>query len=226
MPGIPALLLVLPLAGACAYSGYERARATADKTAAYREDLEHLRAQVGLTTGALRALSENPGDSPRSNRETFETYARELANLEAAGASARKTYGRMDGRAESFFGGWTTDTAEIADADLKHSAEERRAALQANYARLAEGQQGVERALAGFVDDLHDLRTYLEHDLTAAGIASARATIAKTFQNGAALEERIAAQARATDAARGSLEPLKELAPSQQPPLTGSARVR
>jgi hypothetical protein len=213
--------IVLLAASACASSGYERASATADKTSAYRDNLVRLGEQVGLTSEALRALSQNPGDSPRSNQETFETFARELANLEADAARSRKTFGKMDGRAESFFGGWSQDAARISDADLKKSAESRRTTLQANYRKLAEGQEAADQALALFVRALADLRLYLEHDLTAAGIASAGRTIEKAFADGAALQEQLRQQIRATDAARDGLAPLKDLAPSQQARGTG-----
>ncbi|NOT30301.1 MAG: DUF2959 family protein [Planctomycetes bacterium] len=223
---ILALPLVVSFALACASSGYERASATADRTAAYRDNLVRLREQVALAVEALRALSENPGDSPRSNKETFETYTRELANLEAASKRSRQTYGRMDGHAESFFGGWSEDTARITNADLKHSAEERRAVLQANYERLAQGKLEADLALAGFVGELTDLSLYLEHDLTAAGIASARSTIEKAFANGATLQDQLGVQVRATDSARAALAPLKDLAPSTQVRGATSARVR
>lgn len=221
-----ALTLFFSIAGACASSGYERASAAADKTTAYRETLVRLHEQVGLAGEALRALSENPGDSPRSNHETFETYERELANLEAASQRAHKIYGRMDGRADRFFGGWNEDSARIENAELKKSAESRRAALQANYETLARGQLEVDLALERYVGQLQDLRLYLENDLTSAGIASARATIERAFASGSALQDQLAAQARATDAARDSLAPLKELAPSQQARDASGARVR
>jgi len=224
MVRIVALTLLLIVASACASSGYERASAAADKTSAYRDNLVRLGEQVGLTTGALRALSDNPGDSPRSNQETFETFARELANLEARAARSRKTYGRMDGRAESFFGGWSEDAARITDADLKKSAEARRTALQANYQKLAEGQLAVDQVLEHHVRALTDLRLYLEHDLTAAGIASARNTIQKALTDGAALREQLREQVRATDEARDALAPLKDLAPSQRARDTAGVR--
>lgn len=219
------LALVQQGAGACASSGYERASATADKTSAYRHNLVQLGQRVGLTAEALRALSENPGDSPRSNQETFETFARELSNLESSAERARKTYGRMDGRAESFFGSWTEDAARITNADLKKSAETRRSALQANYEKLAQGQLAADQALAHYVQTLTDLSLYLEHDLTVAGIASARGTLRSALAEGAALQQRLGEQVRATDEAGNALAPLKDLAPSQQAHAQ-SARVR
>jgi len=211
-----ALFLALAAAGACASSGYERASATADGTSAYHDDLVRLRQQVGLTTDALRALSENPGDSPRSNQETFETFARELANLEARAGRSRKTYGRMDGRAETFFGGWTEDSARITNVDLKKSAESRRVEMQASYLTLAEGQKASDQALARFVQELADLSLYLENDLTNAGIARARATIQKACADGAALQEQLDEQVRATAAAHEALAPLQDIAAYQQ----------
>jgi len=224
MPRKFAITLLLAGASACVSSGYERASATADKTAAYRDNLVRLGEEIGLTTEALRALSDNPGDSPRSNQETFETFERELTNLEDGAARSRKTFGKMDGRADTFFGGWSEDSAEITDADLKKSSESRRAALKANYDRLEEGQRAADEALARYVHTLTDLRRYLENDLTAAGIASASASIQRAFPDGAALRKQLEEQVRATDGAREAIEPLQDLAPSQQ--VRTSGRVR
>src|SRR5262249_12958196 len=135
MPRSPLLALLALFPGACfgPRTGYERASATAAETSTYREDLVRLHAQLGLTAGSLRTLVENPNVAPRSNRATFETFAREVENLSDLGAEVRKSYGRVDARAESFFARWTEDTAVIEAADLKQHAGERRAALQANY---------------------------------------------------------------------------------------------
>lgn len=223
------IVLVSALACASCFlprSGYERASATADRTAAYRDNLVRLRTQVGLTTSSLRALTENPGDSPRSNKETFQTFARELANLEALAGRSRRTYGRMDARAELFFGQWITDTAAITSSELKQSAEERRTALQASYDRLAQGQLDLDQALERFVRELSDLCIYLEHDLTAAGLSSAQIPVDEAFADGAALQERLSELAHATDEARAGLQPLQALAPSQATRSSREARVR
>jgi exonuclease VII small subunit len=210
------LLAVAGLAHGCASSGYEQASDTADETAAYRDRLVRLRAQVGLAADALRGLSENPGDSPHSNQETFETFALELENLGRAATRAREAYQDMNGRAGEFFGGWTTDTAAITNAELKQSSETRRTALEANYRKLEQGQKGVEEATARYERALGDLRLYLEHDLTAAGIASAEKSIHAAFVSGALLQEEIDTQAQTALAARDSLAPLRDLAASQQ----------
>jgi len=212
----PALLLcVFLVTGACASrSGYARASATAEKTESYHDLVVSTREQVGLAVDALRALAENPGDSPRSNQETFQTYARELANLESLALLSRKTYGKMDARAELFFSGWTEDAAQITDAELKQSSEARRKALEANYQKLSEGQRETDQALVHFVHQLSDIRLYLEHDLTSDGIASAKKSIDKAFAEGAALQDHLSALAHASDEARAALAPLRAQAPS------------
>jgi hypothetical protein len=212
-----ALLAVLLLAG-CLRTGYQRAGATADGTVAYHQELVRLRAQVGLATDALRGLSENPGDSPRSNQETFQTFALELVNLERAAARARKLHGKVDARAASFFGAWTRDTAALTDAELKASAAARRQALEANFQKLEEGQAGLEAAMARYTQELGNLRTYLEHDLTAAGLAQAKRSIQAAFVNGALLQDQIEAQAALSRQAAHDMGPLKELAPLPKKP--------
>lgn len=216
----PLVLLVLggalvPLAPGCQTSGYQRAHATAKKTTSYREDLAQLGREAARASEALGTLGENPGDSPRSNQGTFRTFTRELANLEASAERIQKAYGRLDGRAELFFAGWSTDAERIASADLKASAAQRKQALEASFATLEKGQSEVAQVLERHLVSLRDLRLYLEHDLTAAGIESARPTLARVHSEGAALEQRIAAQIRAAEEAQEALEPLRELAPER-----------
>lgn len=223
-PGVPQSLMktAAAIVLACSFvsctasnAGYERAAATADGTQAHRENLVDLRGQLGLTLDALRTLGESPDVLPRSNRETFETFARELRNLEHDAENARKSYGRMDARAGQFFGSWNEDTAAIADADLRKRAEDRRAALQASYVELAREQRDTDVAVAGFMRRLDDLCIYLEHDLTAAGIASAAQPIADALAEGARIQQSLSDLAHRADAAQAGLEPLKAQAPSQ-----------
>lgn len=222
------LRLIAPLLAcllvACQNTGYQRARAASERTEGYGEELERLARGIGLASEALRTLAENPGDSPRSNRETFQTFERERLNVLASAEDARRAFERMDGKAERFFGAWGEDAAAIQGADLKKSAETRRAALEAHYTTLEKGQTELDQALERYLQELLDLRLYLEHDLTAAGIASAREPLARLLADGQALRERIGTQVRAADGARASLAPLKEQAPAPRTPA--EARVR
>ena len=217
MSRVLAAPLLLLLAPGCTSSGYQRASVTAERTAAYHEQLVRLRDQVGLATDALRALSDNPGDSPRSNQETFQTFALELENLDRLAARARKLHGKVAGRAEDFFGHWNADTAGLTSAELKESAETRRKALAANYSKLEQGQSGLEAALERYTKELQQLRLYLEHDLTAPGIALARRSIQTAFVDGALLQDQIEAQVALARRAAADLEPLKKLAPETPP---------
>jgi hypothetical protein len=225
-PAVAILLACSLVSCATSSAGYERAAGTANRTQSHRENLVDLRDQVGLTLDSLRTLSESPDVLPRSNRETFETFARELRNLEHDAESARKSYGRMDADAGRFFGGWSEDTAAIVDADLRQRAEDRRVALQASYAELSHAQRDTDVALAGFVRRLDDLRVYLEHDLTAAGIASAAKPIADALAEGALIQQSLSDLAHRADAAQAGLEPLKAQAPSQTPSQTIGREVR
>lgn len=211
---------VLFLLASCASSGYQRASSTAERTGSYQEELQELRAQVGLATEALRALCENPAGSPRSNPETLQTFRLELAGLERRAARTHKLHGKADAHATAFFAGWSADTAALTSAELKAGAETRRRALEASYGELEQGQAALDTALARLLGELRELALYLEHDLTAAGMASARRPIQAAFVNGALLQDQIEAQAAVARRAAAQLEPLKELAPP--PPARGN----
>ncbi|HEX6886079.1 MAG TPA: hypothetical protein VF530_22085 [Planctomycetota bacterium] len=216
---LPTVLLLL---AGCASSGYQRASDAADRTGSYHEELIRLRAQVGLAIDALRALSENPAGSPRSNPETLQTFRLELAGLERRAERVRTLHGKADAHAEAFLTGWSTDTAALTGAELKQGAETRRKALEASYVELEQGQAALDRALAELQRELGELALYLEHDLTAAGMGSARKTIQAAFVDGALLQDQIEAQAVRAQRTAIQLAPLKELAP----PPPGASRGR
>src|SRR5262245_32425646 len=216
-PFVAVLALCLAgLVGSCLgpRSGYEQASATADETEEHREAVERLRDQVGLTLAPLRGLLENPSDSPGSNHETFQTFERELANLALASERSHESHERMNASAQRFFGDWSADSARIVDADLKQSAGERRETLQANYDRLARGEAAADASVERFAAHLEDLRVYLEHDLTAAGLSAARGTIAKAFDEGSKLEAQLTELVRQTDEAKKSLASLQAMTPA------------
>ena len=204
-------LLALAIAAGCqsGRTGYERASTTSRRIAAYRDNADRLREQIGLTIGSLQTLAQSPNVAPRSSAETFQTFERELANLEDLAASSRKLYGKMDARAQEFFGKWIEESATIENADLERRADERREAVQASYKKIAEQRLPTDQALARLLDELGDLRTYLEQDLTAPGLASAKDLIEKASQESARVQELLSEITQAADAAREALAPME-----------------
>jgi hypothetical protein len=208
-----ALGLVLLVAPACTSTGYDRAASAADRTKAYHEELLDLRAQVGVASDALRALSETRGESQRSNQETLQTYRLEIESLERLSGRTRRLHGKVEVRAQAFFGGWTTDAAALTSAELRESDTDCRQALAANFSKLEQGQSGLESALAKHVLELRELALYFGHGLSSAGLTRAQRSIQAAFVNGALLQDQIGAQAALARRAAEELEPLEQLAP-------------
>jgi hypothetical protein len=214
-----ALTMLALLASACQSrrSGYERARDTSEQLEEYRTVTLRLSDQVGLTLDSLLTLAQEPNAELRSSAETFQTFERELSNLELLSAKARRLYGKMDARAQAFFGGWTQESAMIESVELRQRAEERRAAVQASFHTLSQSRLESDLLLQRLIDQLGDLRAYLEHDLTGAGLASAKDQIAQAVQDGRALQELLGASAEAEAAAMEALAPLEARAPAREP---------
>jgi hypothetical protein len=209
-------ILLVSLAAGCQSrsSGYERARDTSQRLEAYREINLRLSDQVGLTLDSLQTLADEPDAKSFSSAETFQTFERELSNLELLAVKARRLYGKLDARAQAFFGGWTQESALIESVELRQRAEERRAAVQASFQTVSQHRLESDLLLARLIDQLGDLRAYLEHDLTGAGLASARDQIAQAVQDGRALQELLGASAAAKAVAMEALAPLEARAPA------------
>ena len=203
--------------GACASSGYDQARTTVQRAESYGEQLGTLGERLELALEALDTLTRDPLDSPRTSRETYETFRREVANLDVQAKRVERAFGRMDAQAGTFFLDWRSETAAIVDADLKGTAESRRAVLEASFTTLSKGQVEVEAELATVTARMADLVLYLEHDLTRSGLASAREPIQRAFEESRAFLRLLEDQSAAVKAARSALEPLEAQAGSSVP---------
>jgi ElaB/YqjD/DUF883 family membrane-anchored ribosome-binding protein len=168
--------LVFFAAGACAITGRDRTDSTLDGLKRTRLAIDRVVRACADGNAALANLTKTPGASPRP---FFESFSRQASILESEIADARDRNVAMHEDTNTFFQMWEQELGSVRNAEIKAAAQQRRAELKEAYAKVRTASQAAQDVADPFVRDLNDLRVYLDHDLSPAGIAAAKDTIAK-----------------------------------------------
>ena len=137
------------------------------------------RAQVNVTTAALRNLVERPQDIPAQ----YQTVLNEVKKLRADATQIVKSADDMRAKGDQYLADWAKQIAAIGDADLRNAAFERRAEVATRLQGIFQQYQSVKSAYAPFLDNLTDIQTALSTDLSAKGLEAIRPFVTKATAN-------------------------------------------
>jgi DUF2959 family protein len=193
------LSLVCALAGACASSGRDRTESTREGMKRTRQGIDRVvkACDDGATT--LADLAKSAQGDPRA---PFANYVRIVGILETEITVARDRNAAMHEDTDAFFRAWEAELGAVKNPAIKAKADERRTELRDLYARVRTASQAAKEVSDPFLQDLRDLRVYLENDLTARGIAAATDPIAKITDESKSVKTRfqdLAAQIRTVE---------------------------
>jgi hypothetical protein len=168
--------LVCLLAGACALTGRDRTDAALDGMKRTRQGIDRVVKACADGNAALANLVKTPGASPRP---FFDNFSNQVSILEAEISAARDRNVAMHEDTNAFFQAWEQELGSVRNVEIKAAAQQRRAELKDAYAKVRAASQAAQEVADPFVRDLNDLRVYLDHDLSPAGITAAKDSIAK-----------------------------------------------
>ena len=143
------------------------------------DSIGRARAQVNVTTAALRNLVDRPQDIPAQ----YNTVLGELKKLRADASQIAKAADDMRAKGDQYLADWAKQIAAIGDADLRNAAFERRAEVATRLQGIFQQYQTVKAAYAPFLDNLSDIQTVLGTDLSAKGLETAKPFVAKATAN-------------------------------------------
>lgn len=202
---------LLVLAGAFALSGCQTTKSPALKQGASAsgsiqtaaDNVTKARAQVNVTTAALRNLVDRPQDIPAQ----YQTVLSELKKLRADAAGISKSADDMRTKGDQYLADWAKQIAAIGDPALRDAAFERRAEVSARLQEIFKEYQSVKAAYAPFLDNLSDIQTVLGTDLSARGLEAVKPFVAKATANAEPLKTALDELAKDFTAAGVSLLP-------------------
>lgn len=187
---------LLALCG-CATSGAQLGADAVQSMDALGSDLAAAGNQINVVMVALDDLTLGT-DLARAH-ERFTGACSKLESLAGRSASAARS---LESRGDAFYARWERDLDAITSPLVRERSAQRAAASRERFERIAANVSAVKEAFDVLLVDLSDLRTYLEYDLNAEGVFSARDLITVAREDGAMVQGLIAqVQAQLTQVA-------------------------
>jgi hypothetical protein len=174
------------LAGCATRAGYKQADWTGDAINDLRGDVVNIKFAVDASMKALDDLAAAATSDPR---KPYETFARTVAKVEKATATANKHADKMRDRGASYFEQWENEISSVKNEEMRKLAQERRAKLQETFNNIKTATEETRQTLPPYLSDLKDLRTVLSADLTVQGLEAAKGVFQKSKEHGAAVQK-------------------------------------
>lgn len=198
------LATALALTGVAALTGCKTAKSPAlNQGASASESIQSAadsvlaaRAQVNVTTAALRNLVDRPQDIPAQ----YKAVVAELTKLRADSARISTSAAAMRAKGDQYLADWAKQVAVIGSADLRNAAFERRAEVATELQGIFKRYQAVKEAYAPLLASMSDIQTVLGTDLSAKGLETVKPYVAKATAEAEPLKaelDKLAAEFRA-----------------------------
>jgi len=159
------------------------------RTAKTSDDVDKYVAQLDKTEQALSLVSQAQG---KDLKKRYESFSREISSLEAAQKQATSDIDEMKSTGSEYFSAWDTSIAEISNPELKQASTERRSKIMKDHDDLAANLNDIGSQLQPFMSNLHDLKAFMETDLSPENVGKAREMIQKSQADALALKGKIA----------------------------------
>jgi predicted nucleic acid-binding Zn-ribbon protein len=161
--------------------GYKQADKTGEGIAEFRAEVLNGKKAIDATVASLDQIAATATTNPR---KAFESYSKNVANLESTAENVRKRGQDMQERGKAYFAQWEKQLAEVKNPEIQRLATERKAKLNEAFDTIRTVAEPLKTKFTPWMSDLKDLQTYLSNDLTVNGIDAAKNLFAKTKTEG------------------------------------------
>lgn len=172
----------------CASKSYDKGSATSAAVESAARQVAVVSTKVTDTLGALNGLIFNPqGDL----RKQFDQFNSAVKSLQTASSDLDAKVATMQAQGQAYLDNWNNQLATISSEDIRALSMQRKATVTSNLTAAAESYQLHKGALETFQLDLRDIQTYLNNDLTTAGVSAIKSTVAKTKADAVPLRDSV-----------------------------------
>jgi hypothetical protein len=187
--GFCSLVVTLaPTRGGAAGDTFKESAELGKRTAKASEDVNRYVMQLDKTEQALSSVSHAQGIDLKKQ---YQSFSKELNSLEKAQINVTSDVDDMKSTGTDYFSSWDTSIAQISNSELKQASAERRVKVMKDHDDLAAALDGIETQLQPFMSNLHDLKAFLETDLSPANVDKAGEMIQKSQADAQALKGKI-----------------------------------
>ena len=161
----------------------------AKRTAKTSEDVNKYVTQLDKTEQTLSSVSHAQG---KDLKKQYQSFSKEVNNLEQAQINTTSDIDQMKSTRTEYFSSWDTSIAQMSNPELKQASVDRRVKVMKDHDDLDAALSDIGSQLQPFMSDLHDLKAFLETDLSPANIDKAGGMIQKSQADAQALKDKIA----------------------------------
>lgn len=187
-PITPLLVVVMLCAVGCSSSGQDRAATASRSVDTATLQAQDLGRHADAVVNALAPLQSGQGDL----KKAYAGLTRAATGLESAVATLTTDIKAARSAGERYAADWEKRLATVTDADIVATSRDRLDQLRAGLERLALADSDFTTNATGFTTQLKDLRTALDLDLSAGGVASLRNATAAVIAAAPTLKQRAA----------------------------------
>ena len=161
----------------------------AKRTSRTSRDVNKYVAQLDKTEQALSSVSQAQG---KDLKNRYESFSKEVDNLEEAQKHATTDIDEMKSTGAEYFAAWDTSIAQMSNPELKQTSTERRFKVMKGHDELAATLGEIGSQLQPFMSNLHDLKAFMETDLSTENVSKANEMIQKSQADAQAVKNKIA----------------------------------
>lgn len=167
--------IVATLAG-CKSSPYEKANQAAENIQATADQIAGLPVQIDKTLASLN----NIVDKPQADlRPQFKEFSSSLEDLHSTGKDITAARQTMADRWKEVLAKWDEQVAQIKSEDIKARSEARKKEVADKLQAVKTDYAEAEVAAKPFMNKLRDIEKSLSIDLTPAGVAGLKDSVAR-----------------------------------------------
>lgn len=178
---LTSLIIAVFIVAGCAITGMQRSQDTRTTMENVDNDIKSASMQLDATGASLDNLMR-PANT--DIKQAFDSYKENVKKMEAIEKKFAKHAEQMKAKGKDYFEEWKKEGSEYKNAEIQRLSNERRAALEEVYGKIAENSIGVSEAFKTYVSDVKEIQTYLSNDLTPKGIAAISPTSKKVVSDG------------------------------------------
>lgn len=166
--------------GGCATTGMDRSVKTSNSIRDVDSEIRKMIVQIDVTAASLDSLV-SPGQPDL--KKSFDTYSKNLKNLDSEGKKVIKRTEEMKTRSNEYFAEWEKQGEAFTNPEIRELSAERRVKLAEIYARVPVAGAGINRTYHTYLTDLQEIQKYLSTDLTPGGVVAINPVAKRSVQD-------------------------------------------
>jgi hypothetical protein len=167
---------------------FKRSAELGKKTAKTSDDVDKYVAQLDKTEQALASVSQAQS---KDLKKRYEFLSKEIDSLGEVQKQATSDIEQMKSTGSEYFSAWGTSIAQMSNPELRQASSERRSKIMKDHDNLVVSLNDIGSDLQPFMSNLHDLKSFMETDLSPENVDKAGEMIRKSQSDALALKGKI-----------------------------------